>query len=58
MYEYPIGQVKDPRRQKQLYEEAVGLYEKYKHPEPIIHPDCPDGTAYDRQIYLPKHLSC
>lgn len=50
--------VKNPKLQRQIYEKWVGLFEKYKHQEPIIHPECPDGTAFDRQIYLPAHLAC
>eukprot|EP00116_Pleurobrachia_bachei_P008679 sb/3468941/ len=49
--------IKDPKKQRMLYEEWVGLFDKYKHPEPIIHPWSPEGTAYDRQVYFPKHIA-
>ena len=30
------------------------MFEKYKHSEPITHPESPDGTAHARQVYIPR----
>ncbi|MCJ1298522.1 hypothetical protein MMC08_001312 [Hypocenomyce scalaris] len=45
--------VREPRQQRILFEEAEALLEKWKHPEPYIPPTAPGGSKFERNIPAP-----
>ncbi|AEO60174.1 hypothetical protein MYCTH_2316017 [Thermothelomyces thermophilus ATCC 42464] len=47
--------VSDPRLQRALLKETEKLLEKWKHPDPYVHPTAPGGSKYERNLPAP-HL--
>jgi len=47
--------VSDPRLQRALLKETEKLLEKWKHPDPYVHPTAPGGSKYERNLVAP-HL--
>ncbi|KAK3301458.1 uncharacterized protein B0H64DRAFT_383658 [Chaetomium fimeti] len=47
--------VSDPRLQRALLKETEKLLEKWKHPDPYVHPTAPGGSKYERNLQAP-HL--
>jgi NADH dehydrogenase (ubiquinone) 1 beta subcomplex subunit 9 len=47
--------VSDPRLQRVLLKETEKLLEKWKHPDPYVHPTAPGGSKYERNLPAP-HL--
>jgi NADH dehydrogenase (ubiquinone) 1 beta subcomplex subunit 9 len=45
--------VSDPRLQRTLLKETEKLFEKWKHPDPYIHPTAPGGSKYERNLPAP-----
>lgn len=46
--------VKDPRQIHHLLVNTKALLEKYAHPDPIIPPQRPGGTKFDRNVFPPQ----
>ncbi|KAH6649673.1 hypothetical protein F5144DRAFT_553742 [Chaetomium tenue] len=45
--------VSDPRLQRVLLKETEKLLEKWKHPDPYVHPTAPGGSKYERNLPAP-----
>ncbi|KAH0544015.1 hypothetical protein FGG08_001783 [Glutinoglossum americanum] len=45
--------VRDPRQQKVLFQEAEDLLGKWKHPDPYHAPTAPGGSKYERNMPVP-----
>ncbi|KAF2399831.1 hypothetical protein EJ06DRAFT_543327 [Trichodelitschia bisporula] len=45
--------VREPRQLKALMDEAEGLLEKWKHPDPYRPPTAPGGSKYERNLPAP-----
>ncbi|KAK4041036.1 hypothetical protein C8A01DRAFT_15187 [Parachaetomium inaequale] len=45
--------VSDPRLQRALLKETEKLLEKWKHPDPYVHPTAPGGSKYERNLPAP-----
>jgi len=45
--------VREPRQQRVLFQEAEALLEKWKHPDPYRPPTAPGGSKYERNIPPP-----
>jgi len=45
--------VREPRQQRMLFQEAEALLEKWKHPDPYHAPTAPGGSKYERNIPAP-----
>lgn len=46
--------VKDPRKIHYLVSNTQALLVKYAHPDPIIPPQRPGGTKYERNVFPPQ----
>ncbi|KAK4946262.1 hypothetical protein LTR28_007866 [Elasticomyces elasticus] len=45
--------IREPRQQRLLVEEAERLLERWKHPDPYRPPTAPGGSKYERNIPAP-----
>ncbi|KAH8592222.1 hypothetical protein B0O99DRAFT_653905 [Bisporella sp. PMI_857] len=45
--------IRDPRQQRALFQEAEDLLEKWKHPDPYHAPTAPGGSKYERNLPAP-----
>ncbi|KAM0798755.1 hypothetical protein BDR22DRAFT_891147 [Usnea florida] len=45
--------VREPRQQRVIVQEAEALLEKWKHPDPYRPPTAPGGSKYERNIPAP-----
>ncbi|KAE9369428.1 hypothetical protein N431DRAFT_427579 [Stipitochalara longipes BDJ] len=45
--------IKDPRQQRALFQEAEDLLEKWKHPDPYHAPTAPGGSKFERNLPAP-----
>jgi len=48
--------IKDPRVALKVLEEGEAEYQKYRHPQPYIHPTAPGGSKFERNIPPPPHI--
>jgi len=45
--------VREPRQQRAIIDEAEALLEKWKHPDPYRPPTAPGGSKYERNLPAP-----
>ncbi|KAG4433181.1 hypothetical protein IFR05_011341 [Cadophora sp. M221] len=45
--------IKDPRQQRALFQEAESELEKWKHPDPYHAPTAPGGSKFERNLPAP-----